>query len=193
MTDEQRELVLKALWPQGEKPTLGVWAILDCARDPKIYLALLESRLEFRCLYSGTLPRALEMVAPHLVELSPANRLTRHWLDIGWGQSWGVFLKIHDAANLRHHLRKFLKVHDPLGRSLLFRYYDPRVLRAFLPMAEPQQRQALFGPIDAWLAEDGAAGLVEFKHHSRTGLTARALPITVRVAGMPAQSDTRTP
>ena len=56
------------------------------------------------------------MVAPHLVELSPTNRLIGRWLDEGWGQSWGVFLKIDDAANLRHHLRKFLKVQDEGGR-----------------------------------------------------------------------------
>lgn len=193
MTDEQRDQILQALWPQGEKSTLSVWAILDCARDPTIYLALLESRLEFRCLYSGTLPRALEMVAPQLVELSPANRLTRLWLADGWGQSWGVFLKVADPSNLRHHLRKFLKVRDEQGRKLLFRYYDPRVLRAFLPLAEPQQLQDLFGPIDSWLAEDGAAGIVEFKHGKRTDLTARPLPITISVTGVHTQLDTSAP
>ena len=193
MTDEQRDQILQALWPQGEKSKLSVWAILDCARDPKIYLALLESRLEFRCLYSGTLPRALEMAAPQLVELSPANRLTRLWLDDGWGQSWGVFLKIQDAANLRHHLRKFLKVQVENDRWLVFRYYDPRVLRAFLPLAEPQQLQDLFGPIDTWLAEDGAAGIVEFRHGKRTGLTARLVPTNISVTGVPTQPDTGAP
>ena len=118
MTPEKRAQVLQLLWPQGAQSKLSVWAILDCARNPNIYLALLESRLEFRCLYSGKLPRELEMVAPHLVELSPTNRLIGRWLDEGWGQSWGVLLKINDPANLRHHLRKFLKVQDEEGRRL---------------------------------------------------------------------------
>ena len=159
MTDEQRDQILQALWPQGDKSKLSVWAILDCARDPKIYLALLESRLEFRCLFSGTLPRALEMVAPHLVELSPANRLTRRWLDIGWGQSWGVFLKIDDAANLRHHLRKFLKVQVENDRQLVFRYYDPRVLRVYLPTCNAGEWQQFLGPIAAFFmeGEDGSS------------------------------------
>lgn len=154
MTPEQREAVLRALWPEGEKSQLGVWAILDCARDPKIYLALLESRLEFRCLYSGKLPRALEMVAPHLVELFPAHRLTGRLLDEGWGRAWGVFARIEDASALRHHLRKFLKVRDEAGRSLLFRFFDPRVLRVYLPTCTDSERRQFFGPIDSWLAED---------------------------------------
>ncbi len=153
MTPEQREQILQALWPQGAKSKLSVWAVLDCARDPKIYLGLLESRLEFRCLYSGTLPRELEMVAPHLVELSPTNRLTARWLDEGWGQSWGVFLKVEDASNLRHHLRKFLKVQDEEGRRLVFRYYDPRVLRAYLPTCTPDESVTVFGPIDSFFVE----------------------------------------
>jgi hypothetical protein len=169
MTPELRDQILRVLWPEGEKSKLGVWAVLDCARDARIYRALLESRLEFRCLYSGKLPRALEMVAPHLVELFPKNRLSAALLDEGWGQGWGVFLKIEDPANLRHHLRKFLKVRDEEGRRLLFRYYDPRVLRAYLPTCTPEELKQIFGPIDSFFVEcDGVDGGIEF---SRVGPT----------------------
>ena len=168
MTPEQRGALLQTLWPQGEKSKLGVWAVLDCARDPKIYLALLASRLEFRCLYSGTLPQALTAVAPHLVELSPSNRLTGQWLDEGWGQSWGVFLKIDDPSNLRHHLRKFLKVRDEQGRPLVFRYYDPRVLTSYLPTCLADELKTLFGPVQAFLAEDnGGETLAEYRFNGK--------------------------
>ena len=153
MTPELRAQILEALWPQGAKSKLSVWGILDCARDPKIYLALLESKLEFRCLYSGRLPRELEMAAPHLVELSPTNRLIGRWLDEGWGQAWGVFVKIEDSSNLRHHLRKFLKVQDEDGRRMLFRYYDPQVLRVYLPTCLSDELVQVFGPIDNHLTE----------------------------------------
>jgi hypothetical protein len=176
MTPEQRERIVQALWPEGAKTKLGVWAVLDCARDPKIYLALLESKLEFRCLYSGKLPRALEMNAPHLVELSPTNRLIHRWLDEGWGEAWGVLLRIDDPANLRHHLRKFLKVRDERGRTLLFRYYDPRVLRAYLPTCTDGELREVFGPIKAWLAESGNDdSLLEFGFDGR-GLRATTRP-----------------
>lgn len=164
MTPDQRERVLSVLWPEGARSKVGVWGILDCARDPKIYLALLESKLEFRCLYSGKLPRALEMNAPHLVELSPTNRLMARWLDEGWGRAWGVFLKIGDPSNLRHHLRKFLKVKDESGRVLIFRYYDPRVLRAYLPTCTPDELRQLFGPIASWSVENGVGdALIDFR------------------------------
>jgi hypothetical protein len=187
MTPEQRAQILQALWPQGEKSKLGVWAILDCARDPKIYLALLASRLEFRCLYSGNLPRALEMVAPHLVELFPNNRLTATLLDEGWGQSWGVFLKIADPANLRHHLRKFLKVQDEDGRRLLFRYYDPRVLRVYLPTCTTDELQQVFGPIETFITEgDGGDSLCVFD--GRSGQLSRS-----QLTSMPALERTAQP
>lgn len=163
MTPEQREQIMRTLWPEGEKSKLGVWAILDCARDPRIYLALLESRLEFRCLYSGKLPRALEMVAPHLVELFPNHRLTARLLDEGWGNAWGVFLKIEDSSNLRHHLRKFLKVQDEDGRRMLFRYYDPRVLRVYLPTCTADELRQVLGPIQSFVVEDASGlGAIEF-------------------------------
>lgn len=168
MTPEQRAALQKLLWPDDAKRRLGVWAVLDCARDPRIYLALLESRLEFRCLYSGRLPRALEMVAPHLVELLPGHRLTDRLLDEGWGRSWGVWLKIEDASNLRHHLRKFLRVQDERGKPLLFRYYDPRVLRLYLPSCHADELQAFFGPISSLIAEHASEDdLVEYRFERR--------------------------
>ena len=174
MPAARREPILKALWPQGREAEFSVWAVLDCARDPRIYQALLTSRLEFRCLYSGKLPPALERVAPHLVELTPTNRLTATLLDDGWGRAWGVFLRIKDSANLRHHLRKCLQVSDEDGRRWLFRYQDPRVLRVYLPTCRAVERSQIFGPISSYIVEQEAgAGLLEF----RADGTATTLPL----------------
>jgi hypothetical protein len=84
--------------------------VLDCARDPAIYRLLLESRLEFLCLYSGKLPRELELVAPHIVELLPGHHFTQRLLDEGWGRAWGIFVRIADPTALRSNLRKLLRV-----------------------------------------------------------------------------------
>jgi hypothetical protein len=129
----------------------------------RAHLALLASKLEFRCLYSGRLPAALERAAPQLVELFPENRLVHRWLEEGWGQAWGVFLRIEDPSNLRHHLRGFLKVVDEDGRRLLFRFYDPRVLRRFLPSCNADERRQLFGPVQSYLTENAQGqSLLEF-------------------------------
>jgi hypothetical protein len=166
MTPELRAAVAGALLPPGAPAT--VWGILDPARDPRIYRALLESRLEFRCLYAGKLPRELEMNAPQLVELSATSGLLQRWLEEGWGQAWGVLLRIDDPSNLRHHLRKFLKVRDEQGRSLLFRFYDPRVLRTYLPTCVESELGLLFGPIDAWMCEsEDGRGVIEYQLRGR--------------------------
>ncbi|MDE2080364.1 MAG: DUF4123 domain-containing protein [Burkholderiales bacterium] len=184
MTVHPRERIKQVLWPEGAASRPAVWAILDCARDPRVYRALLASRLDFLCLYSGRLPRPLEMVAPHLVELLPEHRLTATLLEEGWAQCWGVFLTIDDAANLRHHLRKLLTVRDPQGRRLLFRFYDPRVLRAYLPTCTPDEWRQFVGPITALFVEAPAGdGLIEFARDGRWLGSPRAAD---GAAGLPA-------
>ncbi len=160
---EHRTHIVQALWPVGGDSRMSVWAILDGARDPAIHALLMASRLEYRCLYSGSLPRSLEMAAPQLVELLPGHQLTERLLSDGWGRSWGVFLRLDDPANLRHHLRKFLRVRHADGRSLLFRFYDPRVLRVYLPTCDATELIQFFGPIAHFFAEaDDGKGLLEF-------------------------------
>jgi hypothetical protein len=163
MNAAQRGEVMRQLWPAGSRSPRGVWAILDGARDARVHLALLESRLEFLCLYSGKLPPTLEQKAPHLVQLLPGHRLTDRLLGDSWGESWGVLLTIDDASNLRHHLRKLLRVTVPGRRPLLFRFYDPRVLHAYLPTCTPDELAQVFGPIASFFVEgDGGGTLTEF-------------------------------
>jgi hypothetical protein len=158
-----RDRVVEALWPPGSSSHTSVWAILDCARDPRIYYALRNSRLDYLCLYSGRLPRELEVTAPYLVELDPTYKFTPQLIEMGWGQSWGVFVRIKDPVNLRQHLRGFLRVQDEAGRILLFRYYDPRVLRDYLPSCRPDDLRTVFGPIDSYLVEgEDGHSLIEF-------------------------------
>jgi hypothetical protein len=152
------------LWPPGAPRGTSVWAVLDAARDERIYTALMFSRLEYICLYSGNLPDALKRTAPYLIELGPTYTFTRPLIDRCWGNGWGVFLRIGDASNLRHHLRSFLRVQDESGRRLIFRYYDPRVLRAYLPTCNTEELNALFGPVDSYLVEgEEGQSLIEFE------------------------------
>ena len=158
-----RDRLIEAMWPSPPEASTSVWAILDCARDRRIYPALQTSRLDFRCLYSGRLSREVEVAAPHLLELAPTFAFTSQLLDMGWGHSWGVFLRIGDPSDLRPHLRRFLRVQDESGKILLFRYYDPRVLRVYLPTCRADELRTVFGPISSYLVEDHTGqGLIEF-------------------------------
>ena len=181
MDATRRERLQQALWPSGAARPLGVWVVLDGARDSRIHLALLESRLEYRCLFAGPLTRELEMAAPQLVELLPGHRLTLRLLDEGWGQSWGIFLRIDDPANLRPHLRTLLRVQDEDGAKMLFRFYDPRVLRVYLPTCTADELRQMFGPIDSLLCEGDGGELIEFRR--RNALLHRSALVMPEPAG----------
>jgi len=159
-----RERVLDALWPRGLSPRTSVYAILDGARDDRIYGAVDGCRRERCCLYSGDLPWQLQLTAPYLVELDRDHGFTRYILDEGWGNSWGVFLRTQTSLKeLRRHLRGFLRVRSEAGARLIFRYYDPRVLRVYLPTCRPAELDTLFGPVECYLMEDEAGtGVIEF-------------------------------
>jgi hypothetical protein len=49
----------------------------------------------------------------------------------------GIFASAReDIEGLRRQLRRLLRVQTEEGKTLLFRFYDPRVLRLYLPSAE---------------------------------------------------------
>ncbi len=155
-------LLEKHLWPKGNRR--DIWMILDAARDPRIFGMLLESYLDYECLYGGFVPRALEAVAPYLVQLEYEDRRTRRLLDYAWGSSWGVFLKCDTRLDLlRRHLRGFLTVRDPSGQRMIFRYYDPRVLRVYLPSCAGEELRTVFGPIEGfWTEAENQDNLLRF-------------------------------
>ncbi len=155
------------LWPKGG--ARDVWAIVDGARERRVYITLLDSYLNYKCLYSGTLPPELEASAPYLVQLEHEDQYTRRLLNLAWGNSWGVFLKCDTSIEtLRRHLRGFLLVQDWRARRLVFRYYDPRVLRVYLPTCTPEELRTVFGPIERfWMEDESPETMLEFRFDGR--------------------------
>jgi hypothetical protein len=110
---------------------------------------------ECQCLFAGQLSPRLELAAPYLVRLYPDRPVTRWLIEEGWGNAWGVFCSTDiDIDGLRLHFKKLLWIKDESGKKLYFRFYDPRVLRLFLPSCTRQQREQLFGPVSLFLMED---------------------------------------
>jgi hypothetical protein len=54
---------------------------------------------------------------------------------------------------LFHHLREIFVVTDEEGQEYFFRYYDPRVVRSFLPTCTESELRELFGIVVVWIAE----------------------------------------
>ena len=131
--------------------------IVDAARDRRVFPLLLDCRLEQACLYSGPLNPALELAAPYLIQLEYEDGDTRRLLEQAWGNNWGVFLKSDTRMDkLRRHLQGFLLVLDPRGKRMVFRYYDPRVLRAYLPTCTVEELRTVYGPVECFWTEDKA-------------------------------------
>ena len=167
--------IVEALWPHGQPASMAVFVILDGARDERIYGAVGGTRLAKDCLYSGDLPWQMQMTAPYLVQLDREDRFTRYVIANGWGNSWGTFLRTEvGIKQLRRHLKQFLRVRDRAGRRLIFRYYDPRVLRAYLPTCTPEELDTFFGPVSSFVMEgESSEVILEFRNEGNRLLTHR--------------------
>ena len=148
-----------ALWQKSAN--FRTWMILDAARDERIYRAVERTQLDTACLFAGKLSYALKRAAPYLIEADKDDRLTRLVLNSGWGNAWGVFFQSSfSMETLRIHFRKFLRVKNQAGQILLFRYYDPRVLRVYLPTCQPSELETVFGPVNNYLVEGESPDVV---------------------------------
>ena len=156
---------LTALEDAGQK----LYALLDAAREPNIPQKLAEFGVEAVSLYRGEPEETLADVAPYLVRVAPNSSLLKWFISDGWGKSWGLLVNAPvSLEDLRRHFRRFLLVRDPDGNELYFRFYDPRVLRVYLPTCRAPEAEQFFGRVQSYLveSEDGEA-VLEF---TRTGL-----------------------
>lgn len=141
-----------------------IYAILDAARDEAIYKKIQEAGLKDGCLYHGTKAVELAEVAPYLMHLKLDDTFTEWLINKGWGSSWGIFLESSASTDqLKRHFRKFLTVYDEDGNPLYFRFYDPRVLRVYLPTCNANELQTIFGPISRYCVEGKDGDMIEFR------------------------------
>ena len=169
MNIEEFRVLERLLWPKGARR--DIWMIVDAARDRRIFGMLLDGFYsEHTCLFSGPLAPELEVAAPYLVRLEYDGKKTRQLIMTAWGNAWGVFLKCDlRAQEITRHLRALLLVQDPKNRTLVFRYYDPRILRAYLPTCTDVELETVFGDIQRFWMEDEtpAVALSAGLEHSR--------------------------
>jgi hypothetical protein len=162
MSETAHSALLKRFWPgEEERP---VWGVFDGARNVNVYSTLLNSYMEQACLYAGDLAFEVERNAPHLVKLEAGDRSAKDLLRQAWGNSWGIFAQCREPlATLRTHFRRLLLVQDWSGRKLLFRYYDPRVFRAYLPTCNAEELKTVFGPVQTfWMEARNPDELLQF-------------------------------
>ena len=158
--------------------TLKTYAVLDGASIPGLRKKFHYLKPEHICLYRGELKPDLAECAPYLVRLQPEAEFTDWVLTEGWGQHWGIFAQTAaDLTALRKHFRTFLMVKDPNGEQVYFRYYDPRVLRVYLPTCNPDETRYIFGPVKSYFCEDEVTYLLLVFSADDTGSKKQALKL----------------
>ena len=175
------EQVLRELSPDAP-----LYFVLDGARDRSIRRWILGSGAPAWCLYAGALPAELEDAAPWLVRVLRGHAYAERLFELGWSHHWGIALASQTPAKLlRRHLRRFLVAQTEDRRKLVFRYYDPRVLRAYLPTCNAEELASFFGPISAFATNDSEPSSLNLFRRAGEALEQRriAIPAAAPAAG----------
>ncbi len=149
------------------------------------------------CIYEGTRLEDYWAIGPHLWRVDESDL---EWLDERpASEGWGLFVFADCTLQALHeHLKTLLRAEMPDGGTVLFRFYDPRVMTKLLPTCDEEQAKQLLGPAqfwmipgdDAWLRLAGRAPPVE---EPATAAAARGHRAPVRDPGEPSPADVPTP
>jgi len=148
--------IIQQLWQSDNQGEPVVYAILDGARNNKIHPMLNQSGQRYSCLYEGSLNYELTLAAPYIVRLEKDSDFTHELIQQCWGNSWGIFAITHSPATLisvRRNCRKIAYVLDKKNKKYVFRYYDPRVFRIYLPTCDALEAAKVFGPVTEFVIE----------------------------------------
>ncbi|AFL74243.1 DUF4123 domain-containing protein [Thiocystis violascens] len=152
MIDKTQVQALQASLSEVRQP---LYAVLDGASIPHLPALFSEHGVPNVCLLPGELDPELAQAAPYLAQLTAESSFTELFLTHGLGRHWGILATSSaDFRTQRMHFRQLVSVWDPTGKPLYFRYYDPRVLRVYLPTCNGDELRAVFGPVSAYYAED---------------------------------------
>jgi hypothetical protein len=145
---------LAAILESTASRSSSFFMIIDAAHGVDIPALARGEQGPCQSLYSGPSGDMLADVAPYLLSVQPRGQRLR-WLSEHWGRSAGVLLRTPaDHAAVREHLRQWLMVTRPQDlQKYLFRFYDPRVLREFLPACSSTEAARFFGPVAAMYCE----------------------------------------
>lgn len=127
------------------------YLLLDGAQIDNVMTQLyqLEDSPAFHQLYQGTCYEELADLGPLLIRLRPGGRLEQHFAE-HWQAKAGLWLE-SDAceSELVEHLRSLVHVGVSSDTTVLLRFYDPRIMRHWLPDLAADERDRLMGPVSS--------------------------------------------
>ena len=134
--------------------TTRLYCILDGASVEDLPMRLYETNTPNYCLFRGELEPDVLYAAPYVAMLLPGSSFSEWVFKESPGNHWGIFAHCrYSLKEMRRHCRALINVYDEKGNPMIFRYYDPRVLRKFLPTCTNNEIVTLFGKIETLFAE----------------------------------------
>lgn len=126
------------------------YAVVDSTRHAELYNFITEHAVH-QCLYSDIEAIRLARYAPYCVDLDRSPEFVSRWFahaGQGWHMHWGwLFQSRLSLAALQHHFKKISHIQLPNQQPLLWRFYDPRVLKKSLPGLSQEQTAENFGAL----------------------------------------------
>ncbi len=132
------------------------YALLDPIRIGLNFDKAYSLAIESVILRTSIQPEDFQTITPHLFPCETDSQLYNWITSDGKGDSWGIFIQSQlDLDSLAGQLQKLLIVSmETDGRWVYFRFYDPRVLRSFLPGCQKDQLKEIFTGVETFYCED---------------------------------------
>ena len=133
---------------------LFIYIILDAARLEGNLNDAKQLNKSFRCLYESSKEKIYQTIGPYIFSVKNSSPFYEWYMKNGWGNAWGLMIFSSETIDrLNDHFLKFKYMQDESGIKQYFRYYDPRVLKKFLPTCTKEELNKFFGPIEYFIVE----------------------------------------
>ena len=148
------------------QPGERLYTVVDACQDTALVaMAQKQYRQPIRMLFQGAAAKHMGDFAPYLIPIDLETDYLEQWV-ARWGKNVGVLLKSSAPLNDIHtHLRMIFVVTDESGQEHFFRFYDPRVLRLYLPTCKSHELHKFFGPVSVWYSQGDTEDFLSFRQH----------------------------
>lgn len=137
---------------QAVVPELRLYALVDGVQYQARFDKRLQTSTGLYALFAGTPDAALSHAGPWLIDVAMRNDIFNELITLEVDKpsvSWLVGPQ--DLAGLAQLLQLRLGARLPDGRSVLLRFWDPRVLLVLVRTLDDEQRNEFFNHIHEWL------------------------------------------
>jgi hypothetical protein len=149
------------LLKEAEKEDAHLYAIVDSARNDEVFRYFIIGDTPYRSLFEGTMDVQSYGVSGFVIECKKNSPLYDWVTSTLWGQDACIFIVCKMSFDeVFSHFQQFNRVILEGDKVVLFRFYDPRVLRTYLPSCKKQEIELFFGDMICLFAESEEKAII---------------------------------